>query len=110
MWYHVWKEEVVRESLTWRILYRYKIYLGLMYVHRKQVPMADVLGHELLNITFCGTLTGNKWFKWLHLVNRLMQVELSNDQDTFVWSLTSYGSFTIKFIYLDLMNDHTRYL
>jgi hypothetical protein len=46
MWYHVWKEEVVRESLTWRI-YRYKIYLGLMYV-------ADMLGHVLLNITFCG--------------------------------------------------------
>jgi hypothetical protein len=57
MWYHVWKEEVVRASLMWRILYRYKIYLGLMYVHRKQVLVVDVLDHVLLNITFCGTLT-----------------------------------------------------
>jgi hypothetical protein len=39
-----------------------------------------------------------------------MHVELSKEQDSFVWELTNYGNFTVKSMYLDLINDQTRYL
>ena len=41
-------------------------------------------------------LTGNKCGNWLHLVERLMQVNLTDEQDVFVWRLTSSGMFTVK--------------
>jgi hypothetical protein len=79
-------------------------------VYRKQVLVANVLSHSPLNITFRRSLSGNKWNRWLHLVNRLMLIELSSDQDLFVWSLTNSGKFTVKSMYLDMMNDNTKYL
>ena len=41
------------------------------------------------------------------LVQRLMDVQISNEQDVFVWNLTSTGTFTVKSMYLDLLNGHT---
>jgi hypothetical protein len=78
-------------------------------VKRKQVMVASMLGHNPLNIAFHRSLTGNKWDRWLHLVNRLMAVTLSSEQDKFVWSLTTSGAFTVKSMYLDYMNGHTKY-
>ena len=78
-------------------------------VQRKQVLVADVLSHAPLNITFCRTLTGNKWDQWLHLINRIIYVNLSQEQDVFVWKLTTTGRFTVKSMYLDLLNSHTRF-
>ena len=63
-----------------------------------------------LNIGFWRALTGDKWTSWLHLVNRLMDVQLSNQPDTFKWNLTTSKKFTVKSLYLDFMNDHTRFL
>ena len=47
---------------------------------------------------------------WLHLCRRLMMVQLSDEQDKFVWNLTASGVFSIKSMYEDLMNDHTVFL
>jgi hypothetical protein len=47
-------------------------------VHRKQVLVANVLSHSPPNITFRRSLTGNKWNRWLHLVNRLMLIKLNS--------------------------------
>ena len=79
-------------------------------VQRKQVSVADTLSGTSVNISFRRSLTGNKWDKWLHLVNRLMYINLTNTQDEFVWGLTSSGLFTVKSIYVDLLNRHTQYL
>ena len=79
-------------------------------VQRKQVSVADTLSGTSLNISFRRCLTGDKWDKWLHLVNRLMDINLTNTQDEFVWGLTSPGLFTVKSMYLDLLNGHTQYL
>jgi hypothetical protein len=46
----------------------------------------------------------------MHLCQRLMDVQLSNKLDRFVWNLTKYGVFTIKSMYLDLMNEDTQFL
>jgi hypothetical protein len=46
----------------------------------------------------------------LHLVRQLINVELTNEKDTFTWNLTTSGTFTVKSMYLDLINDDTKYL
>jgi hypothetical protein len=79
-------------------------------VNRKQVLVADVLSHTPINITFRRSLVGDKWVKWVHLLNRLIQIQLSNEQDKFVWNLTRSGCFSVKSMYLDLMNGNTTYL
>ena len=74
-------------------------------VRHKNVLVADVLANAPpLNIEFRRALTGNKWTSWLHLVQRLMGVSLSDDQDSFRWNLTLSGSFSVKSMYLDEMN------
>jgi hypothetical protein len=47
---------------------------------------------------------------WLHLVQQLINVDLTNEKDNFTWNLTTSGTFTVKSMYLDLLNDDTKYL
>ena len=78
---------------------------------RKQVSVSSVMSHAPPpNIGFRRALTGNKWERWLHLVSRLMEVQLSQQPDVFTWGLTTSGEFTVKSLYVDLMNDHTVFL
>jgi hypothetical protein len=72
--------------------------------------VADVMSHNPLNIEFRRSLTEKKWASWLHIVRRLMDIQLSGDQDSFVWNLTPSGVFSVKSMYLDYMNGHTVYL
>ena len=76
-------------------------------VQCKNVTVAHVLGHSPLNIEFRRTLTGDKWTSWLKLVERLMSVTLSNDDDLFQWKLTTTKKFTVSSMYSDLMHGHT---
>jgi hypothetical protein len=39
-----------------------------------------------------------------------MHVQLNNDRDVFVCGFTALGGFTVKSMYLDLLNDNTKYL
>ncbi|RCV08677.1 hypothetical protein SETIT_1G346000v2, partial [Setaria italica] len=72
--------------------------------------VANVLAQTLLNIAFRRGLMDNKRNKWLRLCQRLMRVNLSVHPDQFVWKLTTTGKFTVKSLYLQLMNDNTTYL
>jgi hypothetical protein len=72
-------------------------------VHRKNVLVATVLAQTPINITFRRTLNDHKWTQWIHLCQRLMRVQLSNNPDKFVWKLNDSGIFTVKSMYLDLM-------
>lgn len=49
-------------------------------VQWKHVYVAAVLAEVPLNIAFRRALTGDKWTAWIHLVHRLMQAKLSQDQ------------------------------
>ena len=71
---------------------------------RRNVIVADVLANVPLNIEFRRTLNGSKWSDWLHLVEELMGVTLSNEPDQFRWRLTPSGMFSVKSMYADLMN------
>jgi hypothetical protein len=52
-------------------------------VHQKQVLVDNMLGNVPIDITFHRALTGNKWTKWLQLVYRLMNVQVTNKQNVF---------------------------
>ena len=67
--------------------------------------VATVLQSNPLNIQFRRTLAGNRWEVWLHLVRRLMDVHLSQQPDQLVWKLTKNGEFSIKSMYLDVINS-----
>jgi hypothetical protein len=72
--------------------------------------VTNVLSQNLLNISFRRSLNGNRWPLWLQLVQRLMHVQLNNENDKFVWGLTTSGQYTVKSMYMDLINDNTKYL
>jgi hypothetical protein len=79
-------------------------------MQRKNVLVANVLANTPLNIAFRRVLTDNKWNDWLHLCHRLMMVQLSDNPDKFIWKLVYTRAFTVKSMYLELMNGHTRVL
>jgi hypothetical protein len=79
-------------------------------IQHKDVLVATVLAQSPLNICFRRGFNDHKWNQWLHLCQRLATVNLSNEQDRFVWNLTDSGVFTVKSFYLDLINGHTRFL
>jgi hypothetical protein len=70
----------------------------------------NVLASHPLNISFRKTLNDNKWIRWTHMLHQLIRVQLTDQEDTFKWSLTTSGILTVKIMYNDLLNDHTVFL
>jgi hypothetical protein len=79
-------------------------------IYRKYSLVASVLAQTPLNITFRRALNDFKWNEWLYLCRWLMLVQLTDASDIFRWELTDYGLFTVKSMYLNFMNDRTRFL
>jgi hypothetical protein len=79
-------------------------------VRHKDQTIAQVLASVPLNIEFRCSLLGARWNRWLHLLHRLIDVQLENHDDEFRWRLTQTGKFTVKSMYIDLLNDNTVYL
>jgi hypothetical protein len=67
-------------------------------VQRKQVLIANILSHKPLNINFRRTLYNKRWTLQLQLVQRLMNVQLTNEKDQFVWDLTTSGHYESLFL------------
>jgi hypothetical protein len=65
-------------------------------VQYKEAYVATVLQSSPLNIQFRRSLVGERWSSWLHLVRRLMDVQLYDQTDLFHWKLTRNGVFTVK--------------
>ena len=77
--------------------------------HRKEVTVENVKSSTPLNIGFRRRLTGNLWVRWDHRVQQLMQVQLAEQKDIFCWGLTTSRQFSVKSMYLDMLNGHTRF-
>uniref|UniRef100_A0A453HRF3 Reverse transcriptase zinc-binding domain-containing protein n=1 Tax=Aegilops tauschii subsp. strangulata TaxID=200361 RepID=A0A453HRF3_AEGTS len=58
-----------------------------------------------LNIQFRRALVGERWNAWMHLVQRLIDVQLSNQPDSMHWKLARNGVLTVKSFYMDLINS-----
>ena len=74
-------------------------------VQRKEDYVATVLNSVPLNIQFRRSLVGERWNAWLHLVRRLMDVQLSDQADKISWKLTTNGLFYVKSMYLNLIDS-----
>jgi hypothetical protein len=66
------------------------------FVNRKHDTVAKVMSSTPLNIGFRRRLIADNWDQWVHLCQRLMEINLNDDQDRFVWDLTSSGKFSVK--------------
>lgn len=74
---------------------------------RKNQTVAHVLSTRPLNISFRRARVGDRSRLWLYQVAKIMNVELGDQDDSFVWCLTKHASFTVKSRYSDLMKtDH----
>jgi hypothetical protein len=79
-------------------------------VQHKNVLVSTIFATVPINISFRRGLNDQKWLQWLHLCQRLMIVTLTSESDKFIWRLTDSGNFSVKSMYLDLMNGHSVYL
>ena len=76
-------------------------------VQRKDYYVATVLNSIPLNIHFRRSLVGQRWDAWLHLVRRSMGVQLSDKADTIRWKLTVTVVFSVKSMYLDVIDTRS---
>ena len=74
-------------------------------VQRCDALVATIMQSIPLNIQFRTALVGDRWEAWLHLVSRLMEVQLSHQPDQLCWMLTSSGEFIVKSMYIDIINS-----
>ena len=74
-------------------------------VHRRDALVATIMQGTPLNIQLRRVLVGNRWEAWLHLVRRLMEVQLHHQPDQLCWKLTRSGQFTVKSMYIDVINS-----
>jgi hypothetical protein len=79
-------------------------------VRNKNVTVATTLATTSLNIGFRCSLTGGRWDRWIHLVERLMHIQLNSNNDIFKWNLVESGKFSVKSMYLDMLDDNTIFL
>lgn len=64
-----------------------------------------VMAEVSLNIAFQQALTSYKWKSRLHLVHRLMEVNLSQEPDVFHWKLHASGACSVKSLHADMVNE-----
>jgi hypothetical protein len=79
-------------------------------VNYKNVTVANTIKEDGLNISFRRNLAGDRWLAWLDLVERLMDIHLTDEKDTFIWKLTDSGQFSVRYLYAELLNGNTKFL
>jgi len=63
-----------------------------------------------LNISFRRALVGNKLLEWLNLVEKVSNIELVDGSDYFKWNVTKSGLFSIRSLYLHLIDTQSPFL
>jgi hypothetical protein len=76
-------------------------------VRKKNVSVAQVLSTTPLNVSFRRALVGDNWAKWLQLVGSIMNVQLVEQKDVFLWTTSKH--FSVKAMYMDLMAESVSY-
>jgi len=73
-------------------------------VHDPHVTVSKVMTTSPLNISFRRALVDNKLREWLHLVASISNVQLVEGSDYFNWNITKSGLFSVRSMYLHLMD------
>jgi hypothetical protein len=79
-------------------------------MRNKNSTVATTLASAPLNIGFRRSLTGGRWNRWIHLVQRLMDFQLNANNNVFKWNLVESGRFSVRSMYVDMLNDNTAFL
>lgn len=74
-------------------------------VRKKSATVASVLGTRPLNVSFRRALVHDNLSSWHRLVASVAFVELNDNNDVFRWDLNKSGSFTVKSMYLALIQE-----
>jgi hypothetical protein len=77
-------------------------------VRRKHDSVKIVLSSVPLNISFRRNLVGSNLRDWHRIVASVHDINLQGERDIFVWSLHSSRSFSVKFMYVALINNGVR--
>ena len=72
--------------------------------------VAKVMATTPLNISFRRGLMNNKLIAWLKLVAQISNVELMEGSDYFRWNLTKSGLFSVRSLYLHLIDTQPPFL
>jgi hypothetical protein len=75
-------------------------------VQRKNVTLRSVLSTIPLNVEFRRTIADTHLNDWLQVVAIAVQVELSDQKDSFRWTLHQSGAFSVKTMYRALNITH----
>jgi hypothetical protein len=71
-------------------------------VRNKSVTVASTLASTPLNIGHMRCLTGGILNRWLHLVQRSMDIQLNSNNDVFKWNQVESGRFLVRSMYLEI--------
>jgi hypothetical protein len=55
-------------------------------VRKKKVMVAQVLSTTPLNVSFRRALVGQNWDNWLHLVGSILNININEHNDSFIWT------------------------
>jgi hypothetical protein len=72
--------------------------------------LAKVLSNFPYNIRFNRTLNEEIWKSWVSILRILINVNLSDELDSFKWNLTTTGIFLVKSMYADYLDGHMVFL
>jgi hypothetical protein len=74
-------------------------------VRRKSDTVANVFNIIPSNVSFCRYLTGNNLALWNNLVQRIVHIQLTDDEDVLKWNFQQSGQFSVHSMYLELINN-----
>jgi hypothetical protein len=63
-----------------------------------------------INLTFRRNFDTLDWIEWGELENELSGIELTNEEDSVRWALTSHGQFTMYSLHMHWLFPGVRYL
>ena len=74
--------------------------------HYPHALVASVMRSEPLNISFRRSLVNENLQEWHDLIAKLTHVNLGAEKDMFRWNLNNSGIFTVRSMYLHMLNQH----
>jgi hypothetical protein len=86
----------------------FKYLYPILYViaRKKKATVSDVFRTTSLNVAFRRSLVGNNLVVWLQPTTMAMNTQLTDQIDTFEWSLHPNGWFTVRSMYRALIMPH----
>ena len=75
-------------------------------VRRKNSSIANVMRSVPLNVSFRRALVGQNLANWHNLCTSIVHIQLSQLNDCFRWNYHQNGQFTVRTMYLALINNN----